>query len=120
MLVCSTNVLLINVLLRERNSCDGIFFLFTNSSIFLFFLTYHLKCLILTPCITKRNHVCKYHLIFFFCNFIIDFFLFRRCPRKELLYERSRTNTLFFLPLINKLLHNWYSFFNLSFRRIEL
>ena len=96
MLVCSTNVLLINVLflLKKRNSYDGIFSLFTNSSIFLFFfantsmflffLGYHLKCLRLTPCITKRNHVWKCHLIFFFCNIIIDLFFV-----SEVLYEGS-------------------------------
>ena len=69
--------------LRERNSYDGIFFLFTSSSIFLFLLAYHLKNLSLTPYITKRNHVWNYHLIFFFCNLIIAFFLFRRCSTKE-------------------------------------
>ena len=67
------------------------FFLFTKSCIFLFFLAYHLKCFGLTPCITKRNHVWKYHLTFFFCNFII-FFLFRRCSTKGAVYERSRTS----------------------------
>ena len=47
------------------------FLLFTKSSILLVFLKYYLKCLILTSCITKIIHVWKYHLIFFFCNFII-------------------------------------------------
>ena len=59
------------------------YFFFANSSMFLFFLGYHLKCFRLTPCITKRNHVWKYHLIFFFCNIIIDLLLFRRrCSTK--------------------------------------
>ena len=58
------------------------FLLFTNSSTLLVFLKYHLKCFSLTPCITKINHMWKYHLIFFFCNFIIDFFLFGSCSTK--------------------------------------
>ena len=32
----------------------------------------------------KKNHVRKYHLIFFFCNFIKGFFFF-----SKVLYERS-------------------------------
>ena len=80
--------------LKECNSYDGIFFLFTNSSIFLFFLTY-LKCLSLTPCKTKINHVWKYHLIFFFRYLIIDFFCPGGALRKELLYERSSTTLQF-------------------------
>ena len=84
--------------LREHNICDRIFFLFTNSSIFLFFLACHLKCLILAPCITKRNHVWKYHLIFFFCSFKTFFFYFGGALRKELLYKRSRTTTHWITP----------------------
>ena len=80
--------------LKECNSYDGIFFLFTNSSIFSFFLTY-LKCLSLTPCKTKINHVWKYHLIFFFHYLIIDFFCPGGALRKELLYERSSTTLQF-------------------------
>ena len=47
----------------------------------------------------KQKPSAKYHLIFFFCNFIIDFLSFRRCStkgaalRKEPLYEKSRTMT---------------------------
>ena len=37
------------------------------------------------PLYYKKNHVWKYHLIFFFCNFIISFFFI-----SEVLYERSR------------------------------
>ena len=69
--------------LRERNVYDRIFsFVLQTRVFFLFFLKYYLKYLSLTPCITKRNHVLKYHLIFFFCNFIIDFFLFGICSTK--------------------------------------
>ena len=42
---------------------------------FLFILTYHLKFLNLTPCITKRIHMWNYHLAFFLWNFTEDFFL---------------------------------------------
>ena len=57
---------------------------------FLFFLTYQLKCLNLTPCITTtttttKKNVWKYHLIFFFWNFKIDIFV------SDVLYKRSRT-----------------------------
>ena len=81
--------------LRERNVYDRILsFVLQTRVFFLFFLKYYLKYSSLTPCITKRNHVLKYHLIFFFCNFIIDFFCLGSALRKELLYERSRTMTL--------------------------
>ena len=73
-MVCSIKVLLIKCsmfYLRKPNIYDGIFLLFTNSSTFLFFLKY-LKCLSLTLCIIKRNHVWKYHLIFFF-SFLFSF-----------------------------------------------
>ena len=53
-----------------------------------------------TPCNTKGNHVWKYHLIFFFCDFIIEFFCLGGALRKELLYERSRTGALPKEPLI--------------------
>ena len=61
------------------------FLSFTNSSILIILLKYHLKCLSLTPCITKRNHVWKYHLIFLSCDCIIDFSFV-----SELLDKRSR------------------------------
>ena len=73
----SINVLFINVLskfyLRERNIYKGLFS-FIYSCLFIFF-----KWLNWTSCITKRNHVWKYHLIFFFCNLMKDFFSFWRC-----------------------------------------
>ena len=59
-------------------------FLFTNSSIFLFFLTYHLKSLSLTPCITKRNHVWNIIWSFSFVT-LWKIFLFVW----KVLYERS-------------------------------
>ena len=53
--------------LRERNVYDGIFsFVLQTRVFFLFFLKSYLKYLSLTPRITKRNHVLKYHLIFSF------------------------------------------------------
>ena len=56
-------------------------FLFTNSSIFLFFLTYHLKCLSLPHCITKSSHV--WNMIWsFFLLLHNRFFLFGRCSTK--------------------------------------
>ena len=58
---------------------------------FLFVLTYHLKFLNLTPCITKRIHMWNYHLVFFLWNFTEDFFCFGYTLWKELLYERSHT-----------------------------
>ena len=93
MLVCSTNVLNIDVLFLF-NSYDGIFFLFINSSIFLFFLTY-LKCLSLTPCKTKINHAWKYHLIFFFRYLIIDFF----CPGGALRKEQHNSSIFIFCSI---------------------
>ena len=42
------------------------------------------KMLEFNPLYYKKNHVRKYHLIFFFWNFIEDFFFF-----SEVLYERS-------------------------------
>ena len=44
----------------------------TNS--FFYLQTYFWKCLNLTPCVAKKNHMWNYTLIFFFCKFIIDFF----------------------------------------------
>ena len=40
--------------LRERNIYDGIFYLFTNSSIFLVFPRYDLKYLSLTPPVLQK------------------------------------------------------------------
>ena len=106
-LVCSPNVLLINVLfyLRKRSSYDGIFVLFTNSSIF---LTFRLKCLSLTPSITKRNHVWKYHLIFFLCNFIIILFCFGGAPQKEPLCRGSRTLFILKSPFEKNNFRTWF------------
>ena len=50
---------------------------------FLFVLTYDLKFLNLTPCITKRIHMWNYHLVFFLWNFTEDFFAL------GILYERN-------------------------------
>ena len=49
------------------------------------------KCLNLTPCVTNRNHLSKYNLIFFFFKFTTGFFSSEGALRKELLYERTRT-----------------------------
>ena len=70
------------------------FLSFTNSSILLVFLKYHLKCLSLTPCITKIKHVWEYHLIFFFCKFIIYFFLFGICSTKGAAVRKEPHNRL--------------------------
>ena len=40
------------------------------------------KCLNLSPCATRRNHMLKCNLIFLFCKFIIDYFYFRKCSTK--------------------------------------
>ena len=58
------------------------------------------------PCITKRNHVWKYHLIFFL-YFIIDFFFFVW----EMLYEsncstKGATQAFPKCPTINQLAVN--------------
>ena len=69
--------------LREHHVYDKTFsFVLQTRVFFLFFLKYYLKYLSLTSCMTKRNHVLKYHLILFFCNFIIDCFLFGICSTK--------------------------------------
>ena len=44
------------------------------------------KMLEFNPLYYEKNHVRKYHLIFFFWNFLKDFFFI-----SEVLYERSRT-----------------------------
>ena len=52
----------------------------------------------------------KYHLIFFFCNFIIDFFFcFGGALRKELLYERNSREQAW-----KKVLSSFFDFFSLS------
>ena len=89
-MVCFINVLLINVLCF----IDRIFsFVLQTRVFFLLFLKYYLKYLSLTPCITKRNHVLKYHLIFFFCNFIIFFFLFGICSAKGAALRKEPHNS---------------------------
>ena len=44
------------------------------------------------PLYNKKKPCLKYHLIIFFCNFIIDFFCLAGGLQKGLLYERSRTS----------------------------
>ena len=46
---------------------------------------------VLIPCVTKRNHMWKYNLLFFCCKFLSIFFGFGDALRKELLYERRPT-----------------------------
>ena len=66
------------------------FILFTSSCIFLIFSNISVKMLESNPLHNKKNKkqkktVWKYHLIFFFCNFKIGFFV------SDVLYKRSRT-----------------------------
>ena len=71
LLTCVTSILL-NVLFINVLCSNGLFF----------YLQTYSKCLNLTPCITNRNHMWKYHLIFFFCKFV--FF-----SVSEVLYKRK-------------------------------
>ena len=49
------------------------------------------------PLYNKKKPCLKYHLIFFFCNFMKDFFVcLEGALRKELLYERSNTTLLYY------------------------
>ena len=93
--LCSINVLFINVqcfIYENVTFITDSFVLFTDWSIFLFVITYNLKCLNLKPCIIKRNHMWKYHLIFFFCNFIIDFLFFGSCYTKGAAQQCKKIN----------------------------
>ena len=55
-------------------------------------LSFIYKMLEFHPLHYKKKPCVKNHLIFLFCNFIIDFsFRFGGAVRKYLLYERSRT-----------------------------
>ena len=71
--------------LWKRNICNGLFPFIYKLECFLLVLPYYLKCFNITTCITKRNHMWTYHLIFFFCNFIKYFFSLGGA------YEKSRT-----------------------------
>ena len=42
----------------------------------------------------KKPYVWKYHLIFFFCNFIIDFFCLGSALRMEMVYEVAQSPML--------------------------
>ena len=45
------------------------------------------------PLHNKKKPCLKYHLIFFFCNFIIDFSLFGRCSTKGAALLKEPHNT---------------------------
>lgn len=68
--------------LRECNIYNRLHFFYLQTR--LFFLFYHSKCLNLARYTIKRDHLQKYHFIFFFSIFMIDIsFVW------EVLYKRS-------------------------------
>ena len=87
--VCYWSLLLkLAITFPEHFLLKGVIYILLNmlfANIFFHLQTCYSKCLKLTPCITKRNHVWKYHLIFLSCDCIIDFSFV-----SELLDKRSR------------------------------
>ena len=51
------------------------------------------------PLYYKQKPSAKYHLIFFFCNFIIDFLSFRRCSTKGAALRKEPHTFLCFLVM---------------------
>ena len=70
------------------------FFIFLNKffHILIVFQYSYSKRFNLTPCITKRNHMWKFYLMFFFCYFIIDSYSFWRSSTKEIVLRREPEN----------------------------
>ena len=77
------------VLFKRSNICNGLFPFIYQLEYFYIFPNMFLTFKMLEPN-KKKPYVKIYHLIFFFCNFLI-FFCLGAASWKELLCERSRT-----------------------------
>lgn len=102
--ICSINLLFIYGLfcffLQERNIYKGLTSIFYKLDFFNFFYINFSKYWFcskyccskrfnLTPRITKRERMWKFHLIFFFCDFMIDGFSFWSSSTKEAVLRRE-------------------------------